>query len=129
MRVLLDTYRLTDAFRGEAEIVETLEQAAEVWVPFVTLAEIKAGFLGGSRASENEGLLHAFLRLPGVGVLFADSETTDVYARLFLQLRKAGTPIPTNDLWIASLAVQHQLVLLSRDEHFAKVPQVSTGVS
>jgi len=128
MRVLLDTNRLTDAFRGEAEIVETLERAAEVWIPFVTLAEIKAGFLGGSRPGENEGLLYAFLRLPGVGVLFADSETTDVYARLFVQLRKAGTPIPTNDLWIASLAVQHQLVLLSRDEHFDKVPQVSTGV-
>jgi len=127
--VLLDTNRLTDAFRGEAEIVETLERAVEVWVPFVALAEIKAGFAGGSRGGENEGLLHAFLRLPGVGVLFADSETTDVYARLFLQLRKAGTPIPTNDLWIASLAVQHQLVLLSRDEHFRKVPPVSTGVS
>lgn len=129
MRVLLDTNRLTDAFRGEAEIVETLERAAEVWIPFVALAEIKAGFLGGSRPGENEGLLHAFLRLPGVGILFADSETTDAYARLFLQLRKAGTPIPTNDLWIASLAVQHQLVLLSRDEQFRKVPQVSTGVS
>ncbi|MDP2998079.1 MAG: type II toxin-antitoxin system VapC family toxin [Bryobacterales bacterium] len=129
MRVLLDTSRLIDAFRGEAEIVKTLERAAEVWIPFVALAEIKAGFLGGGRPGENEGLLHAFLRLPGVGVLFADSETTDVYARLFLQLRKAGTPIPTNDLWIASLAVQHQLVLLSRDEHFRKVPQVSTGVS
>ena len=129
MRVLLDTNRLTDAFRGEAEIVETLERAAEVWIPFVAFAEIKAGFLGGSRPGENEGLLYAFLRLPGVGVLFADSETTDVYARLFVQLRKAGTPIPTNDLWIASLAVQHQLVLLSRDERFHKVPQVSTGVS
>jgi tRNA(fMet)-specific endonuclease VapC len=127
MRVLLDTNRLTDAFRGLPEMVKSLEQAAEIWIPFVALAEIKAGFLGGARPAENEGLLYTFLRLPGVGVLYPDQETTDAYARLFLQLRRAGTPIPTNDLWIASLAVQHQLVLLSRDEHFNKLPQVSKG--
>ena len=127
MNVLLDTSRLTDAFRGEASIVKVLEQATEIWVPFIVLAEIKAGFLAGSRATENERLLHAFLRLPGVEVLFADRETTDVYPRLFLQLRRAGTPIPTNDLWIASLAVQHQLMLLSRDKRFDKLPQVSRG--
>jgi tRNA(fMet)-specific endonuclease VapC len=127
MRVLLDTNRLTDAFRGVPAVVKSLEQANEIWIPFVALAEIKAGFLGGRRAAENEGLLHAFLRLPGVGTLFPDQETTDVYARLFVQLRRAGTPVPTNDLWIASLAVQHQLVLLTRDEHFAKLPQVSRG--
>ena len=124
MRVLLDTNRLTDAFRAEAAIVRTLEQAVEVWLPFVVLAEIKAGFLAGNRPEHNEALLEAFLRLPGVGVLYANRETTDVYARLFLQLRRAGNPIPTNDLWIASLAVQHQLTLMSRDEHFDKLPQV-----
>jgi predicted nucleic acid-binding protein len=69
-------------------------------------------------------MLNNFLRLPGVGVLYADRETTEVYARLFLQLRRAGGPIPTKDLWIASLAVQHQLTLVSRDEHFDKLPQV-----
>ncbi|MEK7403727.1 MAG: type II toxin-antitoxin system VapC family toxin [Acidobacteriota bacterium] len=125
MRVLLDTTRLTDALRGEVAVVKIIEQASEVWLPFVALAEIKAGFMAGSRAAQNEGLLQAFLRLPGVGVMFADRETTDVYARLFVQLRRAGTPIPTNDLWIASLALQHQLMLLSRDEQFDKLPQVS----
>ena len=127
MRALLDTNRLTDALCGERAIVKTLERAVEVWVPFVALAEIKAGFLGGRRTAENERLLLSFLRLPGVAVLYADGETTDVYARLFTQLRRAGTPIPTNDIWIASLAVQHQLVLLSRDEHFEKLPQIQVG--
>jgi tRNA(fMet)-specific endonuclease VapC len=124
MRVLLDTNPLTDAFRADAAVVKALEQAAEVWLPFVALAEIKAGFQAGSRLECNEALLEAFLRLPGVAVLYADRETTDVYARLFAQLRRAGTPMPTNDLWIASLAVQHQLSLMSRDEHFDKLPQV-----
>lgn len=87
-----------------------------MWIPFVTIAEMKAGFLCGSRSADNEGLLAAFLALRGVGILFADRETTD--------LRRAGTPIPTNDLWIAGLAIQHHLVLLTRDEHFAKVPEI-----
>ncbi len=125
MNLLLDTNCLTDAFRGESATVRIVEQAAEVWIPFVTLAEIKAGFLAGNRTAENERLLHEFLLLPGVALLYADRETTDVYARLFVQLRRAGTPIPTNDLWIASLAVQHQLLLLSRDEHFDILPQIA----
>jgi len=127
MRILLDTNRLTDALRLESSVVRVVEAAEESWVPFIALAEMKAGFAGGhqSRRARNEALLVKFLQMPGVEVLYADQETTEVYARLFIQLRKAGTPAPTNDLWIASLAVQHQLMLLSRDEHFAKIPQVS----
>ena len=127
MRILLDTNRLTDALRQDGPIVDVVEHAVEVWISFVTLGEIRAGFLGGHsrRRAYNEALLMRFLGLPAVGVLYPDRETTDVYARLFVQLRQAGTPIPTNDLWIASLAVQHQLALLTRDSHFAKVPQVS----
>jgi tRNA(fMet)-specific endonuclease VapC len=124
LRILIDTNRLTDSLRSDRAAIETLEAADEVWIPFVSVAEIRAGFLAGARSATNEGLIQAFLRLPGVGVLFADRETTAVYARLFVQLRKAGTPIPTNDLWIASLAVQHNLVLMSRDAHFEKLPQV-----
>jgi len=127
MRVLLDTNRLTDALRGDESVGALVEEAEEVWISFVTLAEIKAGLLGGNprRRAQNEALLLRFLRLPCVSILYPDSETTEVYARLFVQLRQAGTPVPTNDLWIASLAVQHQLTLLSRDAHFAKIPQVS----
>jgi tRNA(fMet)-specific endonuclease VapC len=124
VRILLDTNRLTDVFRGDAASIRIVESAREVWLPFVTLAEIKAGFLAGKRSATNEALLLAFLQLPQVEVAYADHETTEVYARLFLQLRRAGTPIPTNDLWIASLAVQHQLLLVSRDQHFDKLPQI-----
>jgi len=125
LRVLLDTNRLTDAFRGEPDVVRTLESAAEVWLPFVAVAEIKAGFAAGGRAEHNEKLLLRFLQLPGVALLYADRETLDVYARLFSQLRRAGTAVPTNDLWIASLAVQHQLPVMTRDPHFGRIPQIA----
>jgi tRNA(fMet)-specific endonuclease VapC len=125
LNILLDTNRLTDALRGETGVVHMLESATDVWVPFIVLGELKAGFLCGTRAAGNELLLHEFLRLPGVGVLFPDTETTDGYARLFAYLKRNGTPIPTNDLWIAALAVQHRLTLLSRDAHFKALPQVA----
>ena len=123
-RILLDTNRLTDALRGQATTIQTIENCVEVWLPFVALAEIKAGFLLGRRAKDNERLLQALLLKPGVEVLYADRETTEVYARLFLHLRRTGKPIPANDLWIASLAIQHQLPLFSRDKHFDVLPQV-----
>lgn len=125
LKVLLDTHRLTDAFRGEPEVVRTLESAADILLPFVAVAEIKAGFAAGGRSEDNEKLLHRFLQLPGVGILYADRETLDVYARLFTQLRRSGTPVPTNDLWIASLAVQHGLPVMTRDRHFVRIPQIA----
>jgi tRNA(fMet)-specific endonuclease VapC len=124
VRALLDTNRLSDFFRGDEDLSKTLERAVEVWIPFGALAEVKAGFLSGRKRTENEAALHAFLQQPGVGTLYADHETADVYAQLFAQLRRAGTPIPANDIWIASLSVQHHLTLLTRDRHFDKVPQV-----
>lgn len=65
-----------------------------------------------------------FLNSPRVEILFADEQTTHHYARLFYQLRKQGTPIPTNDIWIAALVVQHDLVLCARDHHFEHLPQL-----
>ena len=60
----------------------------------------------------------------GVGVLYADEQTTHYYASIYRQLRKQGTPIPTNDMWIAALVLQHSLVLLARDAHFDALPQL-----
>jgi tRNA(fMet)-specific endonuclease VapC len=73
---------------------------------------------------ENERTLRRFLLKPGVGVLFADDQTTHHYAAVFGQLRKQGTPIPTNDVWLAALVLQHNLALHARDKHFDHLPQL-----
>ena len=91
---------------------------------FVTLAELRAGFRYGTRASENERVLQRFLRRPRAGVLDASDETTRHYAQLFAQLRRQGTPIPVNDLWIAALVMEHGFDLYSRDSHFDHLPQL-----
>ena len=124
MRIALDTNRYTDLCRGDAEVVRWLEEAEEVFLPFVVLGELRAGFAVGSKGRENERLLQRFLAKPGVTVLYADEPTTRSYASLYRQLREQGTPIPTNDLWIAALVVEHTLTLCSRDPHFAKLPQL-----
>lgn len=124
MRVALDTNRLTDLFQGDAALAERLGECDEVWLPLMVLAEIQAGFYGGTQQHRNEFLLRNFLIRPTVGVLLPARETADFYARLFVQLKRAGTPIPDHDLWIAALALQHDLVLITRDRHFESVPQL-----
>ena len=127
MRVALDTNRLSDLFQGDAELANRLGECDEVWVPLIVLAEIKAGFYGGNQVHRNEGLFTSFLAKPTVGVLFPARETAEHYARLFVQLKRAGTPIPDNDLWIAALVLEHDLLLITRDQHFDRVPQLLRG--
>ena len=127
VRVALDTNRLTDLFQGDAALAERLGLCDEVWIPLVVLAEIKAGFLGGTERHRNEILLRKLLSKTTVGVLLPDRETAEHYARLFVQLKRAGTPVPDNDLWIAALALQHDLVLITRDRHFKNIPQLPRG--
>jgi tRNA(fMet)-specific endonuclease VapC len=124
MRLAVDTNRYVDFARGDPDAVDRLRRAEAILVPFVVLAELRAGFAVGGRAHENEAALVRFLDSRRVGVMFADDETTHHYARLFRQLRRQGTPIPINDLWIAALAVQHQLHLFARDAHFDHLPQI-----
>jgi tRNA(fMet)-specific endonuclease VapC len=125
VRLALDTNRYTDLCRDTAEVVTLVEHAEAVFLPFVVLAELRAGFAVGTRGAENERVLRRFLMKPGVAVLFADDQTTHHYATLFRQLRRQGTPIPTNDLWIAALVLQHDLVLCARDRHFENLPQIT----
>lgn len=124
MRIAIDTNRYVDFARGLPDAVEQFRRADEIVVPFVVLGELRAGFAGGGRTGENEANLIRFLASRRVALVFADEDTTHHYARLFQQLRRQGTPIPTNDLWIAALVVQHQLLLFARDLHFDHVPQI-----
>ena len=124
MRVALDTNRITDLFRGDLDLAEQLSTAEEVWIPLFALGEIKAGFQGGTQQRRNESLLNRLLAKPTVRVLLPSRETAEHYARIFVQLRRAGTPVPDNDLWIAALVLEHDLMLITRDRHFERIPQV-----
>lgn len=126
MRIALDTNRYVDFAKGDEVAVHALQRADEIFVPLMVVAELRSGFLCGARGPENERHLVRFLNSPRVRILYPDDNTTHQYARLFLQLRRQGTPIPTNDLWIAALVVQHEIILFARDRHFDHLPQIPT---
>lgn len=125
MKILLDTNRYTDFMKGNSDVSALVSVADKILIPFVVLAELRAGFACGTIAKKNEAELVRFLGGKNVEVVYADQRTTQIYAELFAQLRNQGTPIPTNDLWIAALAVQHSILLCTRDAHFEKLPQVA----
>jgi tRNA(fMet)-specific endonuclease VapC len=125
LRLALDTNRYTDLCRGDASVIDMVEFADEVRLPFIVVGELRAGFAVGSQGPRNESVLRQFLLKPRVGVLYADDQTTHHYASIFRQLRQQGTPIPTNDMWIAALALQHSLALFARDAHFDALPQLT----
>ena len=129
MRLALDTNRYTDLCRGNTDVVEKVETADEVWLPFIVLGELRAGFAVGSQGPRNEAVLRRFLLKSGVDVLYADEQTTHHYGNVYRQLRKHGTPIPTNDMWIAALVLQHSLTLYDRDAHFDALPQLTRVIT
>ena len=125
MILALDTNRYTDLCRGDSQVVETVEAADEISLPFIVVGELRAGFAVGREGPRNEAVLRRFLLKPGVRVLYADEQTTYHYATVYRQLRTQGTPIPTNDMWIAALVLQHSLTLYDRDRHFDVLPQLT----
>ena len=124
MKLVLDSNRYTDFWNGVAQVVEVLEAAEMVYMPFAVLGELRSGFLNGSNSAQNERTLRTFLNKSDVEVLLGDDATTVHYAAIHHQLRIGGTPIPINDVWIAALAVQHALPLYTRDKHFDHIPQL-----
>lgn len=124
MKLAIDTNAYVAFCKGSPTAIAAVQQAELLYLPFIVLAELRAGFLCGTRTTRNERMLTRFLNADRVTVLYADEQTTHHYARLFMQLRRQGTPIPTNDVWIAALVSQHNLTLLSADTHFAHLPQL-----
>ena len=121
MRICIDTNIYSALKKGDKEIIELLENSDEILIPAVVLGELYAGFYYGSRIKENLKELDLFLNLPGVHVVKVDSEIADRYGMLIKILKKNGTPIPTNDVWIAATALVKGTKLVTFDAHFNNI--------
>jgi len=124
MNVAFDTNAYSDLVRGDAGRLEIVETAERIYIPLIVIAELRVGFLEGSRGRKNARDLQVFLNEPDVVVLAPDESTTHVYAQIVVDLRRQGTPIPVNDIWIAALVIQHDLILCTSDAHFEHLPQI-----
>lgn len=120
MRVCLDTSAYSHLRRGNAALQDCLEQAEGILLPAIVVGELHAGFLGGDKAPANLKLLAEFLEQPGVSVQDVTCAVAERYGLLVAQL--PGTPIPTNDIWIAAIAMETGTRLIAYDRHFAQVP-------
>ena len=128
MRILLDTSAYSAFMRGHEGVLDLVQRAERISVSPIVLGELLAGFRLGKRTRKNHDLLERFLDSPRVDSLPVDDGTARRYSDIVEHLRRAGTPIPTNDLWIAASAMQHGLILVTTDTHFEKVPQISKEI-
>jgi predicted nucleic acid-binding protein len=122
VRLLVDTNRFADLSANDRRAHERMQAADEIWLSVITIGELLAGFSQGNRRKANERRLAELLQVQGVRMLLLDSATPQYYAKIWQSLRRKGTPIPTNDIWIAAQALQHNLTLDSSDSHFQHVP-------
>jgi len=120
--VILDTNGLSAVADGDAALEPILHRAAELAVPVVVLGEYRYGIRQSRERQRYEEWLAD--SLPSYRILDVDQDTTIYYAALRTELKKAGTPIPSNDVWIAALCRQHALPVVSRDRHFDSVSRL-----
>jgi tRNA(fMet)-specific endonuclease VapC len=121
-KILLDTNAYVRFLRGDEKIMALLAQADRVYLSVFVLGELFAGFRAGSREKINKRILERFILKPTVEVLEATIETADIFGQTMASLRKSGTPIPINDVWIAAHALETGSILATYDTHFAMVP-------
>ena len=118
--MILDTNAVSAVADNQAAAVPIFSSAASIELPAIVLGEYRFGIAQSRRRKEYEKWLEELIA--ATRVLSVDEETSKHYAQIRSELKKAGKPIPSNDLWIAALARQHRLPLMSQDAHFDAVP-------
>jgi predicted nucleic acid-binding protein len=121
--VILDTNGLSALAEGEPALDSVLREAAQVALPVIVLGEYRYGISLSRHRKHYEQWLAEYLA--SFRILDIDERTTVTYSAVRTELKKAGTPIPSNDVWIAALCRQHSLPLLSRDRHFDVVAGIT----
>jgi tRNA(fMet)-specific endonuclease VapC len=122
VKLLIDTSAYSLYRTEHADTVARIAASDSILVSPVVLGEILFGIRNGARFERNMSLLTRFLEHEAVEVVPIAEVTADRYARIALQLRRQGTPIPANDMWIAAQAMEHGAELLTSDRHFEQVP-------
>ena len=118
-KYLLDTSIVIEVFDGNKEIADKINDLPEFYISSVVLGELYIGINRVTNKSKHLKKLTDFLKL--CTVLDADSTTAKYYGECVVHLYKKGKPIPTNDVWIAAIALQHKLTLITNDKHYSEI--------
>ena len=117
--VLLDTNIVITLFSQDQNVIEKLIETEKVFVPSIVMGELYYGAYNSAKAEQNIKQLDAFR--DANTILRCDALTAKQYGNIKHQLKQTGKPIPENDIWIAALAMQYELELVSRDKHFYSI--------
>jgi tRNA(fMet)-specific endonuclease VapC len=123
-RFLLDTNIVLALFAGDDDVVEQIETAEELFIPSIVIGELYYGARKSGRAKENLAQVEDFA--DANTVLPCTAETGRWYGILKDLLRQKNAPIPENDIWLAALALEHGLVLVTRDAQFQEITNLKT---
>lgn len=123
-RILLDTNAYSHLLSGDEKVLSLLAESDVVYMSIFVLGELYAGFKGGSKEQENTQLLKRFIQKPTVEILEATEETSKVFGQVKNDLKKAGTPLPVNDVWIAAHSLESGSTLITYDIHFREIPDL-----
>ncbi len=123
-RILIDTNIYSSAMRGDTEVVRLLRRVSHIGISSISVGELLSGFKGGNKEQKNRKELDIFLDSPRVALYPVTQETAEHYSSVLNRLKQKGTPIPTNDIWIAATALQHGLPLYTLDKHFSHIEEV-----
>jgi len=121
VKIMLDTSAYVGFKRNAVEAVEIIVKAELIVFSPVVMGELMFGFRNGTRFKENMDDLDRFLKHEAVDLVPIGKITSDRYSRIAVNLRKQGTPIPTNDIWIAAQAMEQGAELITSDHHFDKI--------
>ena len=121
-RLMVDTNVYSNAMRGQTASVSLLQRSETLMISPIVLGELLYGFKYGSQPEKNREILRQFLSSPRVELVAVTPETSEFYASVHTSLRNQGTPIPTNDIWIAASTLEHGAHLATVDKHFQQVP-------
>lgn len=119
--LLLDTSAYSAFKRGSQDVLELLRHAEIIVMNPVVLGELLSGFDGGQRSQKNKMELREFLGSPRVQLYPITSDTAQFYTQVYQSLKLKGTPIPTNDMWIAASALEQGCVVCTYDQHFSLI--------
>ncbi|MGD2090198.1 MAG: type II toxin-antitoxin system VapC family toxin [Candidatus Aminicenantes bacterium] len=123
-RILLDTNAYSKLLAGDEKVLSILAESDVVYMSIFVLGELYAGFKGGNKEQENKQLLKMFIQKPTVEILEATEETSKVFGQVKNDLKKAGTPLPINDVWIAAHTLESGSTLITYDIHFQEIPDL-----
>lgn len=125
--VILDSNAIIALLDGNKAVARMLENVQQVLVPAIVCGELDAGAQGDTkRERATREAFAAFLEMEQVAVLPVMRKTGEFYARVFSFLKSAGTPIPTNDIWIAAAVLETGGLLITTDRHLLALPLIRT---